>query len=69
MRNFDIDYVDKFSFFHTFKIYYDTTFEDIKYAACEFWGIKCSEEMCLTDEYFNILSTYKDTLRNFFSNA
>ena len=24
------------------------------------------EDLCLTDEYFNVLTTYKDTVMNFF---
>lgn len=51
----------------TFKLYSNTTFDDIKLAACLFWGKeKEADEYVLTDEYLNILSTYKDTVQNFF---
>jgi len=59
--------IDTCSFVATFKIYQDTTFDDIKQAACEYWSCKNQEKMILTDEYFNNLAVYKDTVQNFFS--
>ena len=66
MQEFDFDLVDSCCFLSTFKIYQKTTFDDLKAAACDFWDIKHHDEMILTDEWFNILSTYKDTIQNFF---
>ena len=44
-----------------------TTFDEIKIGACKYWGFESfSEQFVLTDEYFNILSTYRDTVQNFF---
>lgn len=54
----------------TFKVYQNTTFDEIKNAACEFWGFEKYQDLwILTDEYFNNLSTYKDTVQNFYSEA
>jgi RNAse (barnase) inhibitor barstar len=51
----------------TFRIYPTTDFDEIKQAACEFWG-KIEQKYVLTDEYFNSLVAYKDTVMNFFRN-
>ena len=63
VKDFDLELIDNCSYMQTFKIYQSTTFEEIKIAACEFWGFQDFSEMwILTDEYFNNLSTYKDTV-------
>ena len=67
LKEFDLDMIDTCSFVATFKIYQNTTFDDIKLAACEYWRCKNQEKMILTDEYFNNLAVYKDTVQNFFS--
>ena len=51
----------------TFRIYPSTFFSEIKRAACEFWG-KIEQKYVLTDEYFNNLVSYNDTIMNFFKN-
>lgn len=67
MKDFDLELIDNCSYMQTFKIYQSTTFDEIKMAACEFWGFQNFSEMwILTDEYFNNLSTYKDSVQNFF---
>ena len=66
----DIDYdqIDNCCFLQTFKIYSNTTFEDVKMAACKFWRLKDQEsKYILTDERFNNLATYRDTVMNFFA--
>ena len=40
-------------------------FNEIKKAACEFWN-KIEQKYSLTDEYFNNLVSYNDTVMNFF---
>lgn len=40
-------------------------FYEIKKAACEFWN-KIEQKYILTDEYFNNLSSFNDTVMNFF---
>ena len=40
-------------------------FAEIKKAACEFWG-KIEQKFILTDEYFNNLVSYNDTVMNFY---
>lgn len=40
VNNIDIDKIDEISYFMTFKIYYNTTFDDLKQAACQFWSEK-----------------------------
>ena len=49
-------------------MYQSTNFEDLKLAACNFWGIEESnlDQWVLVDEYFNILAGYRDTIQNFF---
>jgi len=43
-------------------------FDEVKLSACEFWDLSHkSEEFILTDEYFNNLASYKDTIQNFFA--
>ena len=49
----------------TFRIYPSTQFSEIKKAACEFWG-KIEQKYVLTDEYFNNLVSYNDSVMNFF---
>jgi len=66
MKDFDFETVDNCCFISTFKIYQQTGFDELKIAACEFWGVKHYDEMVLTDEWFNVVSTYKDTVQNFF---
>lgn len=50
----------------SFKLYNDTTFDTLKIAACKYWEISSPDDYVITDEYFNVLSTYKDTVQNFF---
>lgn len=70
LKKTDYDEIDLYSYVATFKIYSDTTFEQLKAAACKFWLIEeNSEFFVLTDEYFNNLSTYKDTIQHFFSDC
>ena len=70
LDDIDFDLIDKCSYVATFKVYQNTTFDEIKNAACEFWGFeKRSDMWILTDEYFNNLSTYKDTVQNFYGEA
>ena len=33
------------------------------------WRNMTPDDFCLTDEYFNVLSTYKDTIQNFFDES
>lgn len=40
-------------------------FWEIKKAACEFWN-KIEQKYVLTDEFFNNLAAYNDTIMNFF---
>lgn len=40
-------------------------FAEIKKASCEFWN-KIDQKYILTDEYYNNLSSYNDTVMNFF---
>ena len=62
-NNFDFEEADKCSYMVTFKVYQRTNFDEIKLAACRFWGFESfSEQWTVTDEYFNNLSTYKDTV-------
>lgn len=71
MKDIDYTYIDKSCYVATFKVYQNTTFDDILKAACQFWFGKytkegiivpefLNEKYVLTDEYFNNLSTYKD---------
>jgi len=61
-----IDTKDSFVYVSTFKVYQNTTFDDLKTAACDFWEILHPDKMVLTDEWFNVLTTYRDTIQNFF---
>lgn len=63
LMDLNYEYIDKGCYFASFKIYQNTTFEDLKLAACDYWGFQQnSEDWVLTDEYFNILTAYKDTV-------
>ena len=53
------------SYLCTFRIYPTTIFSEIKRAACEFWS-KIDQQFILTDKYYNNLSSYTDTVMNFF---
>lgn len=67
MIKIDYDEIDEYTFVATFKIYADTDFIMLKQAACKYWDISTNHEyFILTDEYFNNLATYKDTIQNFF---
>jgi len=37
LKELNFDDIDKSSYVSTFKIYQDTTFDDIKKGACEYW--------------------------------
>ena len=72
----DFDYIDQCSYCQTFKVYSDTTFDGIKQAAILYWGglqqsadeqDQFDRNFVLTDEYFNNLATYKDTVQNFYA--
>ena len=64
----DIHEIDKTSYVQTFKIYKDTKFDNLKRAACAFWGVEdFLDSYMLTDEYFNNLSTFTETVQSFFS--
>ena len=77
----DFENIDNICYFMTFKIYYNTTFDDLKNAACQFWSERNQktsdqedftlqpEEFILSDEYFNNLATFKDTICNFYQNS
>lgn len=74
INEFDVEYVDQCSFFITVKLYgqadksVPTNFAEIKRAAIDYWGLKeCEKYFIVTDEYFNNLSAYRDTVANFFS--
>ena len=79
LKEVDFEHIDNCSYIQTFKVYSNTTFEDIKQAACQFWGGDSTNDntkfdmfeqnFVLTDEYFNNLATYKDTVQNFFNTA
>ena len=58
--------IKNFTYTCSFKIYQETTFDNIKSAACNFWQISNPDDYVITDEYFNVMSTYKDTVCNFF---
>lgn len=60
------EYIDKGCYLASFKIYGNTTFEDLKLAACDYWGLKVTTEWVMTDEYFNVLTAYKDTIQMFY---
>jgi hypothetical protein len=49
----------------TFRIYPKTQFSDIQKAACEFWH-QIDQQYILTDEYFNNLVAFNDTIMNFY---
>lgn len=76
IKEFDVQLVDDCSFFITFKVYGSdpvngkkpTTFNDIRQAAIEYWGLNQFQKyFIITDEYLNNLSVYKDSVQNFFS--
>lgn len=65
----EYEQIDQCCFVQTFKIYSDTTFDNIKSAAQKFWSLRGNEKYVLTDEYFNNLASYRDTIQNFFSQS
>lgn len=68
MDAFDFELADDCSYIVTFKVFQKTSFDEIKMAACKFWGFEnFPEQWIVTDEYFNNLSTYKDTVQMFFT--
>lgn len=67
LRDFDFDFIDNCCYLATFKIYQQTMFDELKLAACEFWGFGDPDEFILTDEYFNNLLTFKDTVQHFYA--
>ena len=69
LSKLEFEDVDQFCYCQTFKLYQNTTFDDLKFAACQFWNAKDLDTWVLTDEYFNLLSTYKDTIQNFFEES
>ena len=42
-------------------------FSEIKKAACEYWD-KIEQKYVLTDEFYNNLSSYNESIMNFFKN-
>ena len=67
LMNVDYDEIDSYCYIATFKIYSDTNFDALKVAACKYWRIDRNvEHFILTDEYFNNLSTFKDSIMHFF---
>lgn len=63
----DYDEIDNYCFVSSFKIYSDTSFDTLRIAACKFWKIEnAMDHFILTDEYFNNLASYKDTIQHFF---
>ena len=70
LKELNFEDIDKSSYVSTFKIYRDTTFDDIKKGACEFWQMGANQQdWVLTDEYYNNLSTFKDTVQNFYEES
>ena len=66
IMDLNYEYIDYGCYFASFKVYRNTTFEDLKLACCDYWGLVHTPEWILTDEYFNVLTAYKDTVQNFF---
>ena len=46
----------------TFKIYSDTNFDDLKHAAVKYWKKSDASQWIITDEFFNNLTSFKDTI-------
>mmetsp|Transcript_5847 Transcript_5847/g.9391 ORF Transcript_5847/g.9391 Transcript_5847/m.9391 type:complete len:134 (-) Transcript_5847:2079-2480(-) len=68
LQDIDFEIIDNCSYVATFKIYQQTMFDEVKLSACEFWDLShANEDFILTDEYFNNLASYKDTIQNFFA--
>lgn len=57
--------INENSYVCTLRIYPSTMFSEIKKASCEFWN-KIEQKYVLTDEFYNNLSSYNDTVMNFF---
>ena len=79
LKELNFEKIDQQSYVSTFKIYPNTTFDDIKKSACKFWRKRFekfddgddddADGLIITDEYFNNLSTFKDTIQNFYEEA
>ena len=54
-------------FVTTFRIKKSTTFKEIYNVACKFWELN-EQKYILTDEYFNNLELYGDSIWTFFKN-
>lgn len=67
LRAIDPEEIAKLCYQATFKIYQQTNFNDIKRAACQYWNLKEISEWVITDEYFNVLSSFQDTCQNLFN--
>ena len=74
INEFDVEYVDQCSYFLTLKLFghsgksIPTNFAEIKRAAIDYWDLReCENNFIVTDEYFNNLCAYKDTVNNFFT--
>ena len=74
INEFDVEFVDQCSYFITLKLFghtgksVPTNFAEIKRAAVDYWGFhECENYFVLTDEYFNNLCAYRDTVNNFFT--
>ena len=66
IMDLNYEYIDFGCYFASFKIYQETTWEDLKIAVCDYFGLKYTTEWVITDEYFNVLTAYKDTVQSFF---
>ena len=40
LKDFDFDFIDNCCYISTFKVYIETIFDELKLAACEYWGFK-----------------------------
>jgi hypothetical protein len=67
LKDFDFDYIDNCSYIQTFKVFSNTKFVDLKMAACNFWQFMSHEKFILTDEYFNNLAAYDQSVQSFFA--
>ena len=61
-KGISYDQIENISFVHTFKIYSNTTFEDLRLASIKFWEKENQDSWILTDEYFNNLAAFKDPI-------
>jgi hypothetical protein len=60
-------YGDPEGYVFTLRIFPDTSFQEVKSAACRFWG-KSEQLYILTDSHFTNLSTYSgETVASFFT--